>query len=94
MFSPLWGDGYEEIKVIGRLKNRKNLGVIITSSKYIRNWRLQKVFQPFIVKTMQERGGWDATEESKRRIENMLVWLPNRTVVVGKDPLEGTLCNK
>ncbi|MDQ0914553.1 ankyrin repeat domain-containing protein [Paenibacillus sp. V4I5] len=85
-FPPLWGDGYEEIKVIGRLKNRKNLGVIITSSKYIRNWRLQKVFQPFVVKTMHERGGWDATEESKRRIENMLVWLPNRTVVVGTDP--------
>ncbi|GGF90244.1 ankyrin repeat domain-containing protein [Paenibacillus abyssi] len=87
-FPPLWGDGYEEIQVIGRLKNRKNLGVIITSSKYIRNWRLQKVFQSFVVKTMQERGGWDATEQSKKMIENMLVWLPSRTVVVSSDPDE------
>ncbi|MGO4111162.1 hypothetical protein [Paenibacillus sp. YAF4_2] len=56
-FSALWGDGYEEIQVIGKLRGRKNLGVIVTSSAFITNWRLQKVFQPYVVRTMTERNG-------------------------------------
>ncbi|WP_308635792.1 hypothetical protein [Paenibacillus silvisoli] len=81
-FPALWGDGYEEIQVIGKLRGRKNLGVIVTSSKFITNWRLQKVFQPYVVRTMMERNGWDGTEESRRIIETMLDWIPSRTMIV------------
>lgn len=85
-FPVLWGDGYEEITVIGKLRRRKNLGVVITSSKFITNWRLQKVFQPFVVRVMRERGGWDASEESRTEIEGMLTWLPSRTALVEVSP--------
>ena len=79
-FPALWGDGYEEIQVIGKLRGRKNLGIVITSSKYITNWRLQKVYNPYVIRTMTERTGWDDSEDTRKRIEAMLVWLPSRTM--------------
>lgn len=83
-FPAQWGDGYEEIKVIGRLRRRKSLGVIITSSKYITNWKIQKIYNPYIIKRMKESGGWDDTEESKEIIKNMLEWFPVRTMKINK----------
>ncbi|MBW5449442.1 hypothetical protein GE107_25865 [Cohnella sp. CFH 77786] len=84
-FPAQWGDGYEEIKVIGRTRRRKNYSTVITSSKYITNWRLQKVFDPFVVKMMKENHGWDETVESIRIIKSMLEWLPQRTIEKEKD---------
>ncbi|MCS7461745.1 hypothetical protein N0M98_16445 [Paenibacillus doosanensis] len=81
-FPALWGDGYEEIKVIGRTRRRRNYSIVITSSKYITNWRLQKVFAPYIVKTMLANRGWDGTEKSKDTIMSMLMWLPNVTMKI------------
>jgi hypothetical protein len=83
-FPPLWGDGYEEIQVIGKLRRRKHLKIIITSSKFITNWRIQKVFNPFIIRTMKDNGGWDETDDSKEIIENMLKWLSNVTMKVDR----------
>ncbi|MDF2921648.1 MAG: hypothetical protein K0R57_562 [Paenibacillaceae bacterium] len=85
-FPALWGDGYEEIKVIGKTRKRKNYSVLITSSKYITNWRIQKAFTPFIVKTMIENQGWDGTEQSKELIEIMLNRLPSVTMRVRGNP--------
>jgi len=81
-FPPLWGDGYEEIMVIGKTRRRKSYQTVITSSKYITNWRLQKVYEPFIIKKMKGNGGWDDSEESKETISRMLEWLPERTMKV------------
>ncbi|WP_201007948.1 hypothetical protein [Paenibacillus glycanilyticus] len=86
-FPALWGDGYEEIQVIGKLRGRKNLGIVITSSKYITNWRLQKIFNPYVIRTMTERNGWDGAEESREIIEAMLEWLPSRTMKVSDHSL-------
>ena len=83
-FPPLWGDGYEEIKVIGKLRRRKYLKMIITSSKYITNWRIKKVYNSYIIRTMKHNGGWDETDSSKETIANMLTWLPKRTMQVDR----------
>lgn len=84
-FPAQWGDGYEEIKVIGRSRNRRNYSIVITSSKYITNWRIQKVFDPFIVKTMIDNDGWDNSEISRNTIYKMLEWLPHRTMKIHAD---------
>jgi hypothetical protein len=81
-FPPLWGDGYVDIKVIGRTKNRKSYQTVITSAKYITNWRLKKVYVPFIVNKMKENNGWTDSEESKEDILSMLNWLSQRTFEV------------
>jgi len=43
------------------------------------NWRLQKVFHPYIVKKMKETRGWDNSDKSREDILAMLKWLPERT---------------
>jgi len=86
-FPAQWGDGYEEIQVIGRTRGRKNYSIVITSSKYITNWRIQKVFTPFIVNKMIDNNGWDGSEESKEIINNMIKWLPERTVKISKETI-------
>lgn len=81
-FPALWGDGYENIKVIGRTRHRNSYKTVITSAKYITNWRLKKVYIPFIIQQMKENNGWTDSEESKQDILSMLEWLPQRTMKV------------
>lgn len=81
-FPPLWGDGYEQIKVIGRTRHRKSYQTVITSAKYITNWRLKKVYVPFIINKMKENNGWTDSEKSKEDILSMLSVLPSRTMKV------------
>lgn len=78
-FPPLWGDGYESIKVIGKPKDSAKLITVIIAAKYVTNWRLQKVYNSYVVRTMLGNDGWEMKQESKTVIENMLKWLPERT---------------
>ncbi len=70
-FPPLWGDGYESIKVIGLPRKSKKLITIIIPSKHITNWRKQKVFNPFIINTMIENNGWNHGKDSKRNLDSL-----------------------
>jgi hypothetical protein len=81
-FPTLWGDGYEDIKVIGRRrKTNKNICIIIPA-KLITNWRLQKVYSPFVLNLMRSHHGWTSSDKDKETILKMLVWLPERTIKV------------
>lgn len=81
-FPPLWGDGYEDIKVIGHPRHRKSLITIVMKSKYINNWRIQKVYNPFVIKKMIEHEGWDNTDESRKRVTTLLNSLLKRNGVI------------
>jgi hypothetical protein len=81
-FPALWGDGYEDIKVIGRPRSSNKYITVIMKSKYIKNWRLQKVYQPYVINKMDEENGWDDSDNSKDSIMAMLKWLPDRTAVI------------
>jgi hypothetical protein len=77
----IWGDGYERIRAIGRAKDTNKFITMIMESKLITNWRLQKVFIPYILrKNEQEEDKWDSSDRSKKIIKEMLVWLPERTL--------------
>jgi len=78
-YPALWGDGYENIKVIGRPRSSQKFITVIVKAKYIKNWRLQKVYHPYIIKKMKESEGWDNTERSQKEISAMVKWLPERT---------------
>lgn len=79
-FPAQWGDGYENIRVIGRHRKSKRYITLIIQSKYITNWRLQKVYRPYILKVMHSENGWSDSEKDKETIIEMLKWLPNRTM--------------
>ncbi len=82
-----FGDGYENVPVIGR--NRKGYLIqTIIRGKYIENFRLKKVYSPTIIEMMY-RGyrddvafgkdywgyGWGNTEEDADSIKAMVKWL-------------------
>lgn len=71
-----WGDGYEFIKVIGMHRKSKRLMMIIMPSKFITNWRLQKVYTLRIRQMMDEHGFWyENTPRGKNDIEGYVNFL-------------------
>lgn len=82
-FPAQWGDGYENIKVIGRQRKTSKNICIIMPSKLITNWRLQKVYKPGIIHIMQSQRGWTNSDKDKETIMEMLQWLANRTMKIG-----------
>lgn len=78
-FNTEWGDGYENIRVIGRHKVIKRNVCIIIRAKHITNWRLQKVYRPYVLKVMQSHyRGWTNSDRDKADIMEMALWLNNR----------------
>ncbi|MBW8358169.1 MAG: hypothetical protein K0M63_00020 [Weeksellaceae bacterium] len=75
-----WGDGYENIKVIGRHRKTSRNVCMIIPAKLITNWRLQKVYRPYILNVMQSQHGWTNSDKDKETILEMLKWLPDRTI--------------
>lgn len=71
-FPPLWGDGYEKIKVIGLPRKSKRRITVVMKSDLINNWRKQKVYDQFIIDTMIENRGWDYSADSHKRLDELL----------------------
>ena len=74
-FPPVWGDGYEKIKVIGRHRKSNRLITMIIPSQRVTNWRLKTVYEPFVIKEMTKNFGWTDKESDKEKINEMLKWL-------------------
>lgn len=75
-----WGDGYEKTVVIGRPRNYKHYIEVVMHSKYTENYRIQKVYAPFVLNMManSRHSWWDASEESERKIRNYIEVLNKR----------------
>jgi hypothetical protein len=80
-FPILWGDGYEKIKVIGRHRKSKRYICIVMPSKFITNWRLQKVYSPSVLREMRSQNGWTNGEKDKETIVEMLKGLPAKSII-------------
>ena len=70
-FPVLWGDGYESIKVIGLPRKSKKMITIIIPSKHVTNWRKQKIYNQFVIKTMSENNGWKNEPDSQRDLDDL-----------------------
>ncbi len=78
-FPAQWGDGYENIKVIGRHRKTSRNVFMILPAKHITNWRLKKVYKPQVIKVMQAQNGWTNSDKDKETILEMLKFLPGIT---------------
>jgi hypothetical protein len=67
-FPPAWGDGYEQIRVIGRHRGSSRLVTLIMPSRRLTNWRVKYVRHPYVVRHMEP--GW-----TKEQAEKMLASL-------------------
>ena len=65
-----WGDGYECVIVIGMARNTHKYIEVIMRSKYIENFRMQRVYKPAIVKRMldSEHRWWCDSEDDRKDI--------------------------
>lgn len=74
------GDGYEKFYVLGKPRKSHGLIKVIMQTKYIKNWRIQKIYDSHIISEMVNSFGWTGNEYDKETIENMLKLLPAKTV--------------
>ncbi len=65
-----WGDGYENIVVIGCPRHRKTYIEIVMRSKYIENYRMQRVYKPVVLKIMinSKHRWWGYSNDDRIRI--------------------------
>jgi uncharacterized protein (TIGR02996 family) len=63
-----WGDGYEQIRVIGRHRGSSRLVSMIIPSRWVTNWRAQRVFKPAVLRALRRlaRGSWESREDVDR----------------------------
>ncbi|MFD0675239.1 hypothetical protein [Cohnella sp. GCM10027633] len=80
--SPIqWGDGYERTYVIARHKENQKYIAIIMETRLITNWRIQKVYTPYILRKVKELPyHWNNSDKSRDEILEMLKWLPQRSL--------------
>ena len=72
-----WGDGGENVVVIGVPRYRKSNIEIITRSKYIENYRMKKVYKPEVINLMcaSKHHWWNDTDHDRREIIKYLEYL-------------------
>ena len=49
-----WGDGYEDIIVIGRHRASKRYARLVMSAEFISNWRAKVVYGPAVLRLIEE----------------------------------------
>lgn len=69
-YPPLWGDGYENIKVIGRHRGSRRPVEMVMPSKRLTNWRVKMVYSPFVVGRMM--GEWNGSRESRKKADSIV----------------------
>lgn len=72
-----WGDGYENVIVIGKPRHRRGMIEIVMRRKYITNYRLQKVFQPAVLERIEKSKylWWGEPVKDREEIIEVLNWL-------------------
>jgi hypothetical protein len=63
-FPPLWGDGYQNVKVVGRHRGSHRYVTMVIDSQYLTNWRVELVYGPYVTREM--KGYWDGTRKSRK----------------------------
>ena len=70
----IWGDGFERIAVIGRPRKQKNYIEVVMRTEHIENFRIQKVYTPFLLKMMAESdySWWNNSDDAQRHILSLI----------------------
>ncbi|MBP5601899.1 MAG: hypothetical protein J6X78_04145 [Treponema sp.] len=74
-----WGDGYENVNVIGKARNSRRYIQVVMRRKCITNFRMQKVYKPVVLEKMKSENGWggfwDNSDKSRLEIIKYLDFL-------------------
>ena len=76
----LWGDGYENIKVVARHRGSHRYVTLVIRSSWLTNWRVKQVFSPHVIREFRAMGAsWDGSAKSKRLAEQIVVFSDAQT---------------
>lgn len=56
-FPAQWGDGYEQIRVVGRHRGSHRFVTMIINSEWLTNWRAQNIYSPAVIEKLA--GAWE-----------------------------------
>ena len=78
--SVLWGDGYENIKVVARHRGSNRYVTIVIRSSCLTNWRVKLVYSPHVIRELREMGAmWNSSRKSKRLAERIVQTMRERS---------------
>lgn len=71
-----WGDGYAQIKVIGRHRGSKQYVTMVIKSEWVTNWRAKVVYSPEVLFRLREdsRAQW----QSQQQVEEYVIMMQIR----------------
>lgn len=69
LYPPLWGDGYNSIKVVGKDKETNKFIEIIVSASRLKNFKVVKVTKPDIISRLSSY--WNSDNESLDRAKKL-----------------------
>jgi len=75
-FPALWGDGYEQLQVIGRHRATHRYVKMIVNEKWLINWRVQLAYSPHVIRELWPT--WDGTEHSRERAQEIVDFMTSR----------------
>src|SRR5262245_29806402 len=76
----LWGDGYENIRVVARHRGSHRFVTMVIRSAWLTNWRTKLVYSPHIIREFREMGAsWDGSAKSKRLAEQIVQTMRERS---------------
>ncbi len=72
-----WGDGYDQIVVIGRHRGSRRLVTMIISSLWVTNWRVKVVYDPAVldrlanIEKVEGHSNWKSKEEVEGFVQSL-----------------------
>jgi hypothetical protein len=72
-----WGDGYDQIIVIGRHRGSHRFVTMIISSDWVTNWRAKTVYDPAVLEILaslekeEGRSNWKSKEDVEDRVVSL-----------------------
>ena len=72
-----WGDGYEQIMVIGRHRGSKKFVTMVINSDWVENWRAKVVYNPEVLRRIRKavsdegRANWESKDQVKQYLRSI-----------------------
>jgi len=76
-FPMMWGDGYENVRVVGRHRGSNRYVTMIIRSAWLTNWRAKVIYSPEVIRRLE--GRWDGSKKSKEMAEKIADLMQRRT---------------
>ena len=68
---PLWGDGYENIQVVGRRRGSHRYVSLVMPSRHITNWRAAVVYSPAVLHRLARYQMWESESEVQTAVRSL-----------------------